>query len=204
MKIEKHELDHLAAVDADLKSLIARYGDLSFPDSINIYKDLVDTIIGQMLSYQAALTIARRVQTAVGSSDYDCEILKDLDVKTLKDCGLSTVKAQSILELARMMHAGTLDLDSLAAMEDTAVIAFLSGLKGIGTWTAEMIALFSLGKKNIFSDGDVALKAGIMKAKGYKTVSRTRMAMLKKRYAPYGSIASLYFYRCRDDAGYVR
>jgi|GEM_PF-6042219 len=150
MQIEKHELDHLAAIDADLKSLIARYGDLSFPDSKDIYKDLIDTIIGQMLSYQAANTISRRVQEAVGAPDFDCAKLKDMDVSMLRACGLSTVKAQSILDLARRTHMGTLKLGSLVNMSDAEVIVFLSGLKGIGPWTAETIALFSLGKKTSF------------------------------------------------------
>ena len=62
-----------------------------------------------------------------------------------------------------------------------------------------ILALFTFRRENIFSYSDVALRNGIMKAKGYKTLSQKRFNSLKKRYSPYCSYASLYFYAHNDN-----
>ena len=87
-------------------------------------------------------------------------------------------------------------------LSDNEIINYLRQIKGVGLWTAEMISLFSLGKNNIFSYDDVALRNGIMKAKGFKTLSKKRFEMLRKKYSPYCSFASLYFYKVNDDKEY--
>ena len=94
---------------------------------------------------------------------------------------------------------GSVDLDSLRSLEGESLTKALRRIKGVGPWTAEMICLFSLGKEDIWSFGDVALKNGIMKAKGLKSMSKTRFERIGKKYAPYRSYASLYFYRVNDD-----
>ena len=84
-------------------------------------------------------------------------------------------------------------------LNDFETIKCLRQIKGVGNWTAEMLALFALGKQNIFSFDDVALRNGIMKSKGFKTLSKKRFEALRKKYSPYCSFASLYFYRFNDD-----
>jgi len=74
----------------------------------------------------------------------------------------------------------------------------LRSIRGVGPWTAEMIALFTLGEKDIFSFQDIALKNGLMGAHGFKTLSKQRFEKLRKLYTPYCSIASLYYYRYND------
>ena len=62
-----------------------------------------------------------------------------------------------------------------------------------------MIAEFTLGRLNIFSYGDVALRNGMMKAHGFKTLSKIRFERYRKKYAPYCSVASMYYYALNDD-----
>ena len=90
------------------------------------------------------------------------------------------------------------DFSGLESLSDEELIQELCKIKGVGIWTAEMLALFTFKRKNIFSYSDVALKNGIMKAKGYKTLSLKRFNSLKKLYSPYCSYASLYFYAHND------
>lgn len=79
------------------------------------------------------------------------------------------------------------------------MIDYLRQIKGVGRWTAEMIALFSLGRSNIFCFDDVALKLGILKAyPDYKTMNKPRFNQLRKKFSPYCSYASLYFYASHD------
>lgn len=73
-------------------------------------------------------------------------------------------------------------------------------IPGVGKWTAEMIAMFSLGRLNIFSYDDVALKNGILKIHcELKTLSKTRFEKLKKLYSPFCSVAALYYYHANDN-----
>lgn len=94
---------------------------------------------------------------------------------------------------------GEYDFSILNDLDDENVIKYFRTIKGVGKWTAEMLALFSIGRENIFSYDDVALRNGIMKAKEFKTLSKKRFDMLRKKYSPYCSYASLYFYKVNDD-----
>ena len=65
--------------------------------------------------------------------------------------------------------SGNLDVRSIAQLSDDMVISELTKVKGIGPWTAEMILMFSLGRKDIFSKGDLGLQKGVMQLYGLKT-----------------------------------
>ena len=80
-------------------------------------------------------------------------------------------------------------------MPDDEVIGLLSSLPGIGVWTAEMLLIFSLGRMDVLSYGDLAIRRGLCKLYGHKTLTKEQFARYKKRYSPYGSIASLYLWR---------
>ncbi len=197
-------LEYLKSRDRDLEVLINRYPKPDLTESTNVYRDIIDTIIGQMLSQKAAMTISKRVQTLLHSTDYDAMVLAHTTIDQLRACGLSTAKATSIISIAIGITTKTIDFEQLINFSDEEVIKYLENLKGIGRWTSEMIALFSLGRLDIFSRGDLALKHGIIKAKGYKTLSNSRFENLRRKYHPYASIASLYFYLCHDDPLFKR
>lgn len=67
-------------------------------------------------------------------------------------------------------------------MSDDEAVSFLSNINGVGVWTAEMLIMFSLGRENVFSYNDVALRNGIKKAKKYKTLSKKRFETLREKY----------------------
>ena len=112
---------------------------------------------------------------------------------------MSYSKADYILKFSREIINNKHNLYNLNEYNEDQVIDVLRKIDGVGLWTAEMIALFSLGKENIFSYNDIALKNGIIKSKGFKTLSKKRFEMLRKKYTPYCSYASLYFYKINDD-----
>ena len=77
---------------------------------------------------------------------------------------------------------------------DEEVILELSALKGIGVWTAEMLLLFCLQRPNVFSYGDLAILRGMRMVYRHKEIDRARFERYRKRFSPYCSIASLYFW----------
>lgn len=88
-------------------------------------------------------------------------------------------------------------------MEDEEAISYLSSLKGIGRWTAEMILLFCLQRKNIFSYNDLAIQRGLKMIYHHKKITKDLFEKYKRRFSPYCSVASLYIWhvsgnRCKD------
>ena len=175
----KSELDHITGRDPVMKTLAERFGYLEKGMTEDVFVALVESIVGQMLSNKAAGTLCGRLKNIVG--EFTPAALAAHSAEEIKSCGISRRKAECILALAQDTLEGKYDFSSLETLSDEKVIEFLTQIKGVGRWTAEMIAEFSLGRKNVFSETDVALRNGIMQAHGYKTLSKRRFAALKKK-----------------------
>lgn len=81
-----------------------------------------------------------------------------------------------------------------AAWDDAALCAALCRLNGVGVWTAEMLMLFSLQRPDILSWGDLAIQRGLRMLYRHKEMPRERFERCRRRYSPYGSVASLYLW----------
>ena len=194
---EEEERAYVAGKDPVMKELVERFGRLEIRVSGDIFADLVSDIVGQMLSNRVAEVIVCRLRALAGGLTPEKLLAKTLE--EIKNCGMSARKAEYILALSRDVKEGKYDFSRLDSMTDGEAIAYLMKIKGVGRWTAEMIAEFSLGRKDIFSYDDMALRNGIVKAHGFKTLSKKRFERLRKKYSPYASVASLYYYRLNDE-----
>ena len=194
---EEEERAYVAGKDPVMKELVERLGRLEIRVSGDIFADLVSDIVGQMLSNRVAEVSVGRLRALAGGLTPEKLLAKTLE--EIKNCGMSARKAEYILALSRDVKEGKYDFSRLDSMTDGEAIAYLMKIKGVGRWTAEMIAEFSLGRKDIFSYDDMALRNGIVKAHGFKTLSKKRFERLRKKYSPYASVASLYYYRLNDE-----
>ena len=150
-----------------------------------------------MLSNKVADIIQTRFEKLLG--DVTPQNVLRIDDDEIRKCGISYSKINYIKGFARMVLNGEIDLASIYDMSDEEIIKYLTKIKGVGKWTAEMIATFSLGRLNIFSFDDVALRAGIMKVHTeFKSLSKTRFERLKKLYSPYCTVAAIYYYHVND------
>lgn len=193
--------DYLVSKDEDFRNLISKYG-LVEPDLYDdLFASIVFHIVGQMLSQKAARKIYLRFVDKCNNSITPSTI-SSLNVEEIKDCGMSIKKASWIHELSIKCLSKEINLNDVYKMSDGEAVSFLSSINGVGVWTAEMLILFSLGRENVFSYNDVALRNGIIKVKKYKTLSKKRFETLRKIYSPYCSYAALYFYLCNDDKMY--
>ena len=190
-------MEYLKSKDEVFDYLYSKFGLISIDLDTDLFSSVVVNIIGQMLSKKAADNITSRFLT-ICNNQITAESILTLDRENIRSCGLSYSKADYILEFSKRFANNEFDFSILNSLNDVETIKYLKKIKGVGLWTAEMLALFCLGRENIFSYDDVALKNGIIKAKGYKTLSKKRFEMLRKKYTPYCSYASLYFYRLND------
>ena len=92
------------------------------------------------------------------------------------------------------VHPGAFDLNAVERMNDEDAIRALSSLKGIGVWTAEMILLFCMQRPDIFSYDDLAIRRGLRMVYHHREIDRARFEKYRRRFSPYGSVASLYLW----------
>ncbi len=141
-----------------------------------------------------------RVEALVGRKTFVPEQILALSETELRACGLSQAKASTIRGVAEAIVAGKMNMKTLHLLPDEDVIALLRSIKGIGPWTAEMILMFSLGRTDIFSKGDLGLRKGIMKLYGLKKLpSDRKMDELARAWSPYRTYAARVLWRVADE-----
>ena len=185
--------------DPVLKKLIKQH-KIEIRQHIDLFEDLVSSIISQQLSIKAAGTIQKRFEALFGGKfPNPKQILKTSDDK-IRACGISYSKITYIKGIAKAVDKGELVVDDLPDMTDQQVLEQLTKLKGIGTWTAEMFLMFSLDRQDIFSLGDLGLRNAV--AKLYK-VDRDDIGAIQQistPWSPYRTIACRYLWASLDNA----
>lgn len=190
------ELDHLSKKDKKLAALIARYGWLRCELREDIFSAIVRSIVNQQISNKAADTVCRRMEEKF--SEITPRSLGGVPAEEIQKIGISMRKASYIKGFCDAVASGCVDTSSLADMPDEEIIKYLTPLKGVGVWTVEMLLIFSFGRKDVVSWNDYAIRKGMCLLYGRKELDRAAFERYRKRYSPYGSVASLYLWRQFD------
>ena len=186
------EIDELKSNDKKLAEVIDKIGMIKRGVNPDLFSALINAIVGQQISTKAQKTIWKRMQTAL--IDINPESILSLSDTELQSLGLSFRKVEYIKNIAEKVHTRALDLSKLQFLTNDEVCSELSKLKGIGIWTAEMIMLFSMQRKNIVSFGDLAIVRGMRMLYHHREITPEKFAKYKRRYSPNGSLASLYLW----------
>ncbi len=190
-------IEYLKSKDSVFEMLFDKYGYARLERESDIFESIVSNIIGQQLSNKVKQVIYNRFLNLVKT--VTPESILNIDTELIRQCGISYSKISYIKELSENILNNNYNFNNLDKLNDDDLIKELCKIKGVGKWTAEMLALFSFGRENIISYDDVALRNGIIKAKGYKSLTKQRFEQLRKKYSPYCSYASLYYYAHNDD-----
>ena len=186
------ETDYLKAKDSRLAAVIDRLGHINRTVDTDLFSSVVHHIIGQQISTKAQATIWQRMQDTLGS--VSAETILAAGVPALQALGMTFRKAEYLTDLAGRIVDGSFDLEAVRSMDDAEAIRALSSLRGIGVWTAEMILLFCLQRPDIFSYDDLAIQRGLRMVYHHRQVGRELFEKYRRRYSPYGSVASLYLW----------
>ncbi len=186
------EIQYLKSKDKRLGEAIDRIGPIQREVIPNLFEALVNCIVGQQISMKAVDTIWNRILLWFGA--VTPERMLSVSAEKLQKVGISMRKAQYIQNIARMVQNGSFRMDELDTLSDGEVAERLSALNGVGVWTAEMLMIFSMQRKNILSWDDLAIRRGIMKLYHHRSLDKDRFEKYRRRYAPYGSVASLYLW----------
>jgi DNA-3-methyladenine glycosylase II len=190
----------LAERDPVIARLLAQTGPprLSRPLESH-FATLVRAIVYQQLAGAAAAAIHGRLIAALGG-DVQPEPLLALSDETLRTVGLSRAKVASLRDLAAKLLDGTVVLSprGLARQSDQEIIARLSTVRGIGTWTAEMFLLFQLRRLDVWPVGDLGIRRGYGLAWQIATPTARELAPLGDPYRPYRSVLAWYCWRAAE------
>ncbi len=133
------------------------------------------------------------MQAALG--DVSAQTVSALDAQALRGMGMSLRKAENILDFRPpRADEGRSTSKPCGAWTTCRPSPPLTTLKGVGVWTAEMILLFCLERRDVFSYGDLAIRRGLRMLYRHKTLDRERFERYRHRYSPCGSVASLYLW----------
>lgn len=152
-------LDALAAIEPRFAHAIAATGYPEARIREPGYSTLLRTIVGQQVSVAAAASVWNKLEALLGTEcPADKLIAQDFDA--LRACGLSRQKQGYARSLAELVLSGELPLDGLPE-DDEEAIAYLTKVKGIGRWSAEIYLLFAEGRVDIWPAGDLAVQEGV-------------------------------------------
>ena len=186
------ELNYLRKKDKRLCAVIDRIGHVNRAVDSDLFSAVVHHMIGQQISTRAQATIWQRALDSLGT--VNAKTVLDASIPRLQALGMTFRKAEYITDFAAKVHSGAFDLDAVWHMSDGDAIHALSGLKGIGVWTAEMILLFCLQRPDILSYDDLAILRGLRMVYHHRSIDRRLFEKYRRRFSPYGSVASLYLW----------
>ncbi|MDA9625102.1 DNA-3-methyladenine glycosylase 2 family protein [Candidatus Pelagibacter bacterium] len=189
----------LSKRDKVMKDLINNYKDGNLVSRNDVFFSLCKSIIGQQISVAAANSVFLKFKKKC-KNRINAKTVSKLSYNSLKKCGLSRQKVRGIKDLAKRTLNKSFKPNLIKKMTDEEAIEYLSELKQIGRWSAEMILLFTFNRSNIWPLQDIGLLRAV--SNNYKKKYFPPKIFLKKLYkkfTPYCSVATWYLWRSIDN-----
>ena len=192
---------YLSKKDKTISKLIKKYRSPSetiLTSRRDIFFSLCKSIIGQQISVTAANSVFLKFKKKC-KNKINAKTVSKLTFSQLKTCGLSRQKVMGIKTLAKQILDKSFNPKLIAKMNDEDAISYLSNLRQIGRWSAEMILLFTYNRSNIWPIQDIGLLRAISINYKKKYLPPEKFVLLlKKRFSPYCSVATWYLWRSID------
>ncbi len=189
----------LAHDDPWLAPLAQRFRGFKPPRFTTPFEALVNAIACQQLSLHVGILLLNRLAQRFGARAADGHAfpvpagLARRRVDSLRALGFSRHKAQTVIDVARGVVRGEVDLERLTADDDAAAVEHLCALRGIGRWSAEYVLLRGLGRTHVFPGDDVGARNNL-----HRWLQRTRaldydgVQRVLKPWRPYGGLIYLH------------
>ena len=197
---------HLAK-DKQLKKLIEGHQPLTVERRKDVLFYLIASIMSQQLSTKVADSIKNKFLALYdGRIPLPQEIL-DTPAETLRSIGLSNAKVSYVFNVARFALEKGLDSDVLHEMDNEEVIGYLTAIKGVGRWTAEMLLMFALGREDVFAIDDWGVQNAMLNIyqldRTDKKAFREALLTISQKWSPYRTYACMHLWRWKDNSPLV-
>ena len=192
---------HISKKDKIMGKLIKIYqspNETILTSRRDIFFSLCKSIIGQQISVAAANSVFLKFKKKCNNK-INAKKVSKLSFAQLKSCGLSRQKVLGIKSLAERVIDKSFNPKLIEKMTDEEAIEYLSNLRQIGRWSAEMILLFTYNRSDIWPVQDIGLFRAISKNYKKKYLPPEKFVnLLQKRFSPYCSVATWYLWRSID------
>jgi DNA-3-methyladenine glycosylase II len=197
-KIHQYLLDVGRKYCKPLESIIKQNGvmHIDVPKDLDIFDCLAQTVVEQQLSYKAANSIWNKIKNSAAEKNIILiEYFRKKNTASIRNNGLSNNKIKAIMGAKQAIESGDITLQKLSIMTYPEFKKTITNLWGFGDWSAEMIAIFYLGKTNIWSQKDLILKRGIDQLCDGSNLTPNKLLQLVD---PYQSYLALHIWRYKD------
>ncbi len=185
----------LSEKDPILASVIISCGVLPQTHSTDYFISLIESIVSQQLSIKVADVIFARFEALFLDKKITPEKVMEIDTEMMRGVGMSYAKVKYVKSIAQHVIDSPLLFEKFDEMSNEDIIATLIQINGVGRWTAEMFLLFSMGREDIFSYGDLGLRNAIKKLYGLDPVTSETADVIVSQWIPYRSYASRYLWK---------
>ena len=188
----------LSKRDPILRKIINKFNKGFLTTRKDPFFSLCRTIVGQQISTKAADSIWLRFEEKCKKKIIPETILK-LPSRSLKSAGLSRQKVSYLKNIAKSFKNKSFNIRDLKKMDDDLAIDYITQLKGLGVWSAQMFLMFNLNRPDIFPTQDIGLIRAI--SKNYKTSyppSERFLNKISKMHSGYRSVFTWYMWRSID------
>ena len=200
--MNKKAHNHLLKVGNDycpaLSQIVSNNGiiEINVDKTIDVFECLAQTVVEQQVSYKAAKSIWKKVKASAASKGFDLiDYFDEKNKSSLRNDGLSQNKIKSIMGAKKAINDGLISLEKLEQLSHGDYKKLIKSLWGFGDWSAEMIAIFYLGRTNVWSDGDLMLSKGINEI---CLDTETSPQQLIDMVDPFQSYLALHIWRHKD------
>ncbi len=201
-KTKLQAIKHFQKHDKVLFSAIEEAGSIEElqPDKPeNYFLRICQEIVGQQLAGKASRAIFSRFEALFPGKKVTPRKALSISHGAMRRAGLSNAKARYIRNLAEKIISKELRFEDFKDLNDEQVIRELTGVKGIGPWTAEMFLMFTLARKDVFSHGDLGIRKAIKKIYGFKKEpTREQIEKISNKWMPYRTYACLVLWKSVD------
>lgn len=197
-KYGETEISHLKKRDKRIAAAIEKLGMPKRAVEPDLFRALVFSIVGQQISTKAHDSIWRKMNATLG--EITPQSVLATPPEELRALGIPRRKMEYMRSAAEKIASGEFDIDALREMTDGEVCEKLSELKGVGKWTAEMLMLHSLRRPDVLSFGDFGIQRGLRMVYGHGKITRELFEKYRKKYSPYGSVASIFLWAVASGA----
>ena len=198
-------LKHLSGRDPVMRALILKHGPCGLvPEARRSpFQSLVLAVAHQQLNGTAANTILTRFKKLFPKRRFPKpEDLADVTDGQLRACGFSFAKIAAIRDIAAKTLDGTIPSSrQIEKLSDEEIIGRLTGARGVGRWTVEMLLIFQLGRKDVLPADDFGVRSGFRLAYKKREMPKPKALLaFGKKWRPHGTTAAWYLWRAADAA----
>lgn len=196
--------------DAIFNGIVERFMGLRLILEAGLFECMVKTIVGQQLNLAFAATLNRRLMALTTVPVQwegmelpvfpSCEQVAKLEYSQLREQQYSQRKAEYVIDFARAVLNGTINLTDLFTKTNEEIIAELSKVRGIGRWTVECFLMFGMGRTDLLPAADIGLRNAVKKNYGLETQpSEAEVRQYGAGWSPWSSYATFYLWETMND-----